>query len=68
VDGASLFVVRVWRADGFRASVRRVDDEDTRWFKSAADVATYLEMSCKEEKRPGRAGAPPPASGNGEET
>jgi hypothetical protein len=42
----TLFVVRVWRRlASFRASVRRVDDEDTRLFERATDVARYLE-SC----------------------
>lgn len=46
MQGATLFVVRVWMADGFRASVRRVDDEDTHWFTSATEVTRYLEISC----------------------
>lgn len=42
----TLFVVRVWReTDGFRAAVRRVDDEDTRLFRAAGEVARYLEAS-----------------------
>lgn len=42
----TLFVVRVWReTDGFRAAVRRVDDEDTRLFRAAGEVACYLEAS-----------------------
>ena len=47
VGETTLFVVRVWReTDGFRAAVRRVDDEDTRLFDSTADVAHYLELSA----------------------
>jgi hypothetical protein len=47
-----LFVVRVWReADGFRASVRRVDDEDTRLFRGAAELARYLD-GCAPEPGP----------------
>jgi hypothetical protein len=47
VSETALYVVRVWReTDGFRAAVRRVDDEDTRLFHAAADVARYLEASA----------------------
>jgi hypothetical protein len=48
-----LYVVRVWReTDGFRAAVRRVEDEDTRLFRAAEDVARYLE-SCASSVDPG---------------
>jgi len=47
VSDSTLFVVRVWRQwASFRASVRRVDDEDTRLFEKATDVARYLETSA----------------------
>ncbi len=40
----TLFLVRVWRQfTAFRASVRRVEDADTHLFKSADDMARYLE-------------------------
>jgi hypothetical protein len=46
VSVSTLFVVRVWRqCRAFRASVRRVEDEDTRWFETADAVASYLESS-----------------------
>jgi hypothetical protein len=45
MTAAALFIVRVWRRDGFRASVRRVDDEDTRLFAAACELARYLEAS-----------------------
>jgi hypothetical protein len=46
LSDSTLFVVRVWRQhEAFRASVRRVDDEDTRLFDAAIDLARYLEGS-----------------------
>jgi hypothetical protein len=47
VDEATLFVVRVWRQRGaFRATTRRVDDEDTRLFVAVAELAAFLEASA----------------------
>jgi len=47
VKSSTLFVVRVWRAGAaFRASVRRVDDEEARMFHEAAALARYLESSA----------------------
>lgn len=39
-----IFIVRIWRqlAGGFRASARRVDDEETHHFSRADDVARFL--------------------------
>lgn len=39
-----LFVVRIWReiAGGFRASVRRVDEEETRHFNQPDEVARFF--------------------------
>jgi len=39
-----LFVVRVWRelASGFRASVRRVDEEQTHHFSQPEEMARFL--------------------------
>lgn len=43
-DDTRLYLVRVWRrAQGFRASVRAVDDEAPRLFTAPADVAAFLE-------------------------
>jgi hypothetical protein len=54
---STLFVVRVWQRDGFRASVRRVDDEDTRLFGAADELARYLEASARPDDAPfGRKG------------
>lgn len=40
---AQLFVVRVWRqADGFRASVRAVGEEQARLFNAAGQLACFL--------------------------
>ncbi|MGH6624637.1 MAG: hypothetical protein ACREBN_11720 [Burkholderiaceae bacterium] len=39
-----IFIVRVWRqlAGGFRASARRVDEEEAQFFSRPDDVATFL--------------------------
>jgi hypothetical protein len=52
---SDLFVVRVWRprAGGFRASVRRVDEEETRLFTEPADVAQFLDV-CATDEAPGK--------------
>jgi hypothetical protein len=41
---SELFVVRVWRqlAGGFRASVRRVDEDEARHFTQPEEVTQYL--------------------------
>jgi nucleoside-diphosphate-sugar epimerase len=41
---SELFVVRIWRqiADGFRATVRRVDGDETRQFSRPEDVTRFL--------------------------
>lgn len=50
MNDSTLFVVRVWRQrELFRASVRRVDDEQARWFDSAQEVARYLEDAAEGE-------------------
>lgn len=43
-----LFVVRIWRqlAGGFRASVRRVDAEETRHFTRPDEVTQFLSDSA----------------------
>jgi hypothetical protein len=44
MDDATLFLVRVWHQGqaGFRASARRVDEEDTLLFGEAEALARYL--------------------------
>lgn len=39
-----IFIVRVWRqlASGFRASARRVDEEEARFFSRPEAVARFL--------------------------
>jgi hypothetical protein len=41
-----IFIVRIWRqlAGGFRASVRRVDEEQPHHFTAAAQVTRFLEQ------------------------
>lgn len=44
-----LFVVHVWRQRmRFRASVRRVDDEQTLLFTSPTQLARYLSATCSD--------------------
>jgi hypothetical protein len=40
-----IFIVRIWRqlAGGFRASARRVDDEQAHFFTAADEVARFFE-------------------------
>jgi hypothetical protein len=42
MEESTLFVVRVWQLCGFRASARRVDDDQTYFFESSADLAAHL--------------------------
>jgi hypothetical protein len=43
MDEPSLYLVRVWRQpERFRASVRRADEERSRWFTAPAAVAAFL--------------------------
>lgn len=46
-----LFVVRIWRqlAGGFRASVRRVDDEEVRHFSQPDEVTRFLVAAAEPE-------------------
>ncbi len=41
-----IFIVRIWRqlAGGFRATVRRVDEEQPHHFTAAAQVTRFLEQ------------------------
>jgi hypothetical protein len=41
-----IFIVRIWRqlAGGFRASARRVDDEQVHFFTAADEVTRFLEQ------------------------
>ncbi len=47
---SQLFVVRVWQAlsGGFRASVRRVDDDQTHHFDRPDAVTRFLTDECPE--------------------
>jgi hypothetical protein len=48
VNDSTLFIVHVWlRREAFHATVRRVDDEQARLFKSAAEVGRYLEETTR---------------------
>ena len=45
MDEADLYLVRVWHeAPGFRASVRRVDDERVHLFGDAEQLARFLAL------------------------
>ena len=58
-----LFVVRIWRqlADGFRASVRRVDDEETRHFSNPDEVTQFLSGTAA-SAAPAPGASDPPAA------
>lgn len=51
---SDLFVVRIWHliAGGFRASVRRVDEEETRHFTAPEDVARFLASAGRSDPNP----------------
>lgn len=42
-----VFIVRIWRqlASGFRASARRVDDEEARFFSRPEDISRFFSSS-----------------------
>ena len=48
---SDLFVVRIWHqiAGGFRASVRRVDEEETRHFSEPDQVTRFLASAGRTE-------------------
>ena len=49
-----LFVVRIWRqlAGGFRASVRRVDEDETRHFSQPDEVTRFLSAQGRPATKP----------------
>ena len=62
---SDLFVVRIWHriAGGFRASIRRVDEEETRHFTRPEEVASFL--ASVGEQGPDPAESPEDASSPG---
>jgi hypothetical protein len=55
-----LFVVHVWRQHShFRASVRRVDLEETQVFTTPTQVARYLAAASSERRQDAGASQPP---------
>lgn len=46
---SELFVVRIWHqlAGGFRATVRRVDEEQTRHFSQPEEVTHFLTAAAE---------------------
>ncbi len=49
MDEADLFLVRVWhQALGFRASVRRVDEEQVRVFGDAEQLARFFATAASD--------------------
>lgn len=57
---SELFVVRIWHqiAGGFRASVRRVDEEETRHFSRPDEVTRFLTTAAKPDSGSGDAASP----------
>jgi hypothetical protein len=47
-----LFVVRIWRqlASGFRASVRRVDGDETHHFSRPEEITCFLSAPGRAER------------------
>lgn len=61
MNDPELFLVRIWRqlAEGFHASVRRVDAEETRHFSRPDEVTRFL---CGAVSNANPADAPPCAA------
>lgn len=62
-----LFVVRIWHqlASGFRASVRRVDEEEAHHFSQPEEITRFLLTAAQPGAAPNDAAeraAPPPAN------
>lgn len=60
---SELFLIRIWRpiAGGFRASARRMEDEETRYFSQPDEVARFL-VSAVESKAHANDAEPLPAA------
>lgn len=63
MEDPELFVVRVWRQRGFRASARAAEEAEPHWFTDAAALATFLELPVD---APARAGQPSRTDDRGE--
>ena len=58
MNDPDLYLVRVWHADrGFRASLRRVDEEEAHVFHSADAMARFLAGSSGDEPLAGKDGS-----------
>lgn len=57
-----IFIVRIWRqlAGGFRASARRVDDEETHHFSQPNDVVRFLSRPDEGARSTGAVAGPVP--------
>lgn len=57
---SELFVVRIWHQieGGFRASVRRVDEEETRHFSRPDDFTRFLAAVAESDPVPGEVASP----------
>lgn len=49
MSDSTLFIVRIWRqfAGSFRASVRKVDDEEARLFTTPEDIARFFDATAE---------------------
>ena len=49
MNDPELFVVRIWHrlAGGFRASARRVDEEETHHFSQPEEIARFLSAAAE---------------------
>ena len=63
MEDPELFVVRVWRQRGFRASARAAEEAEPHWFTDAAALAAFLELPTD---APARTGQPSRKGNRGE--
>jgi hypothetical protein len=57
MEDPRLFLVRVWRQRGFRATARAADEAEAHSFTNAGELGAFFATSA-----PGEGGAPPACS------
>ena len=67
MNDPELFLVRIWHqlASGFRASARRVDEEETHHFSQPEEITRFLSAAAQHCAAPNDAAeraSPPPAN------
>lgn len=51
MEDPQLFVVRVWRQRGFRASARAAEEAEAHWFTDAGELAFFLALPLDAPER-----------------